>query len=298
MKKLIYLARVDNPSSASKEGRPCLDSSLVKALTQFCDNYRMSTGKCDTVTVEMNGRKETVQKRHHYVTLDELYQLFMEEYSDISINCSKFASFWPNHVLFNSQIPNRISFCRYHIKFIMLLEALCKFHPDIPSYFNLLKALFLLNLQNIARTMCLTSIRCKLFYYTSECQLISFSERKEWKLTTKIISRKLKRVILFNKPCKNWKARYRPLFYHIILSFPITWLQLKLAKVLQFCRSFLQKTIARFFKTRFNLLMRTRVRSQCLQQLFFNVENVYQLRWFLVTFPTRRNQHCFFWTLY
>ena len=73
-------------------------------------------------------------------------------------------------------------------------------------------------------------------------------------------------------------------------------LQSESSKV-QFCRSILQKTIACFIKTRFNLLNGTKLQSQCLQQLFGNVENVCQLSWFLMTFLTQRNMCLSFWTL-
>ena len=67
-------------------------------------------------------------------------------------------------------------------------------------------------------------------------------------MTTKIISRKLKRVILFNKPCKNWKARYRPLFYHIILSFSITWLQSEISKGTSVLQVDFTKNYSTFFQ--------------------------------------------------
>ena len=68
----------------------------------------MSPGKRDIITVKTNRTKEVLQKRHLYVTLDELYQLFTEEYPDISISRFKFAALQPGHVLLNSEIPNRV----------------------------------------------------------------------------------------------------------------------------------------------------------------------------------------------
>ena len=137
VKELMYSACADNLSSANKEARPSLDSSLVKKTTQFYgqdNNSRISAWKHDTIKVVMNGRKEAVQKRHFYVTLQELYQLFMEEYPYVSISHSKFAFLRPSHVLLNRQMPNRVYLCCYHENFIMLLETLCKVHPDIPCY--------------------------------------------------------------------------------------------------------------------------------------------------------------------
>ena len=58
----------------------------------------------------------------------------MEEYPDVSISRSKFSLFRPNHVLLNSQMPNRVCLSRYHGNFIMILEALCKVYLDIRSY--------------------------------------------------------------------------------------------------------------------------------------------------------------------
>ena len=101
----MYLACVDNPSITNKVGRPSLNISLVKKVNQFYeqdDNSRMSSGKRATVTVVMNGRKEAVQQRHLSETLDELYQLFMEEHPHVLISWSKFASLRPSHVLLHS----------------------------------------------------------------------------------------------------------------------------------------------------------------------------------------------------
>ena len=47
----MYLACADNLSAANKQGRPSLDSPLIKKVTQFYerdDNFRMSPGKHDT----------------------------------------------------------------------------------------------------------------------------------------------------------------------------------------------------------------------------------------------------------
>ena len=84
---------------------------------------------------------------------------------------------------------------------------------------NLLKASFVLNLQNIAGTTCVMNVKmasCSIIRQV--CQLIGFGGRNKCELTTKINFRKLKRVIPLNKLYKNWKCRCRPLFYTIILS--------------------------------------------------------------------------------
>ena len=79
VKELVYLACDDSPFGSNREGRPSLDTSVIERVKEFYerdDNSRMSPGKRDTVTVKTNGTKEVLQKRHLYVTLDELYQLW------------------------------------------------------------------------------------------------------------------------------------------------------------------------------------------------------------------------------
>ena len=144
---------------------------------------------------------------------------FMEKYPYASISCSKFATPWPSHVLLNSQMPNRVCLCHYDENFIMLLETLCKVHPDIPSYSS----------QFVARLVCAQPTEhcpnnvChewkdgKLFYYTSDGSINRFQWEKRMWIDNKNELRKL-RVIPLNKLCKNWKCRCRPLFCTITLS--------------------------------------------------------------------------------
>ena len=190
-KKLMYLPCVDNPSGANKEGRPSLDSLLIKKVTQFYerdDSSRISPGKRDTVTVVTNWRKEAVQKRHLYVTLDELYQLFMEEYPYVSISCLKFASLQPSHVLLNSQMLNRVCLCHYHENFIMLLEALCKVHIEMPIYSSqFVKSLVCAQpTEHCWNNVCDECKDVRLFYYTSYVSINWFQWKNECELTTKI----------------------------------------------------------------------------------------------------------------
>ena len=58
-KKLMYLPCVDNPSGTNKEGRPSLDSLLIKKVTQFYerdDSSRISPGKRDYSCNELEKR--------------------------------------------------------------------------------------------------------------------------------------------------------------------------------------------------------------------------------------------------
>ena len=137
VKQLMYMTDHDSPDSHAKEGQPPLDPSVVKMVAEFyeCDdNSRMSPGKWDTVKVELNGESQTYKKQHPSITLDELYQLFADEYPEVVISRSKFAFLWPGHVLLNVQMPSRVCLCWYHESFIMLLETLSKVHPDFPNY--------------------------------------------------------------------------------------------------------------------------------------------------------------------
>ena len=83
---------------------------------------------------------------------------------------------------------------------------------------SLLQNLFVLNLQNIAQTMCVMNEKmasCSIILQMG--QLIGFSERNKCELTIKM-NLESWRVIPLNKLCKNWKCRCRPLFCTIILS--------------------------------------------------------------------------------
>ena len=63
-----------------------------------------------------------------------MYQVFTEEYPEVRISRSKFASLRPGHILLDAQMLKRVCFCWYHKNFIMLLETLPKVHPNIPTY--------------------------------------------------------------------------------------------------------------------------------------------------------------------
>ena len=86
--------------------------------------------------VRGEGGKKTCIKHllHLSITLDGMYHVCTEEYPEVRISRSKFASLRPGHILLDAQMPKRVCFCWYHKNFIMLLETLPKVHPNIPTY--------------------------------------------------------------------------------------------------------------------------------------------------------------------
>ena len=88
VKQFMYMTDHDSPDSHAKEGRPPLDPSVVKMVTEFYerdDNSRMSPRKRDTVKVKLNGVTNLPETTSFYY-LDELYQLFTEEYPEVVIS--------------------------------------------------------------------------------------------------------------------------------------------------------------------------------------------------------------------
>ena len=67
----------------------------------------MSLGKHDTVTIKVIGAKVALQKWHLFVTLDELYELLIKEYHNVSVSWSKFISLSPSCVLLNNGKPKQ-----------------------------------------------------------------------------------------------------------------------------------------------------------------------------------------------
>ena len=88
VKQFMYMTDHDSPDSHAKEGRPPLDPSVVKMVTEFYerdDNSRMSPRKRDNVKVKLNGVTNLPETTSFYY-LDELYQLFTEEYPEVVIS--------------------------------------------------------------------------------------------------------------------------------------------------------------------------------------------------------------------
>ena len=74
------------------------------------------------------------KKKHLYCTIDELFNLFKEKYSNIKIIRSKFAELRPPYALPPSAMPTCACVCHYHENFKLLLDELHKVNKTIPTY--------------------------------------------------------------------------------------------------------------------------------------------------------------------
>ena len=67
-----------------------------------------------------------------YCTIDELFNLFKEEYPNIKTGRSKFSELRPPDVLLSSAMPTRACVCRYHENFMLFLDELRKLNKTNP----------------------------------------------------------------------------------------------------------------------------------------------------------------------
>jgi len=82
-----------------KPGRS-LPESTVDLVTSFYENdenSRLMPGKKDCISVRVEGKRVSVQKRLVLCNLKELHRAFKDEYPEIRIGSSKFAESRPKH---------------------------------------------------------------------------------------------------------------------------------------------------------------------------------------------------------
>ena len=74
--------------------RPLLSQEIITMVENFYEHNdisRQAPGKCDTIVVRTDVRKETCQRRHLFLTVAEAHKLFRDKYPDECIRTSKFA---------------------------------------------------------------------------------------------------------------------------------------------------------------------------------------------------------------
>ena len=79
--------------------------------------------------------KDTLQKRHLYLSVTEAYELFTTDYPDENVGLTKFFELRPPYVLPLSTMPHYVCVCSLHENMGMMVESLSKIQPessDIP----------------------------------------------------------------------------------------------------------------------------------------------------------------------
>uniref|UniRef100_A0A8D9F251 Uncharacterized protein n=1 Tax=Cacopsylla melanoneura TaxID=428564 RepID=A0A8D9F251_9HEMI len=125
----------DHTPSSKKSQEDQDVASLVLKFYERDDISRQAPGRKDVKSIrDKTGKKQYVPKRHMILTVLETYQLFKEEYPDVSIKKSKFYCLRPPNVLLSSEMPHNVCVCKYHANVIFLTQALHKlvysFPPD------------------------------------------------------------------------------------------------------------------------------------------------------------------------
>ena len=114
-----------------------LKPEIIAAVKDFYargDISRISPGKRDFITVNIENKKMRLQKRHMYMSIKETHGMFKEENPEVKIGLTKFAELRPPNVLLSSQTPSNVCTCIYHENMILSLSAVNKHVPGIPSY--------------------------------------------------------------------------------------------------------------------------------------------------------------------
>ncbi len=98
-----------------KPGRAITDevTTKIKEFYESDEISRQMPGKKDCVTMDVNGKKEKVQKRLILCNLKEAYERFEDE-SNIQVGFSKFASLRPKNVVLPSGSGTHSVLCIYH----------------------------------------------------------------------------------------------------------------------------------------------------------------------------------------
>ena len=126
-----------------KPGRS-LPESTVDLVTSFYENdenSRLMPGKKDCISVRVEGKRVSVQKRLVLCNLKELHHAFKDEYPEIRIGLSKFAESRPKHcVLAGASGTHSVCVCTIHqnVKFMIhgvkLIELTTSDGVSYPTY--------------------------------------------------------------------------------------------------------------------------------------------------------------------
>ncbi|CAF3285377.1 unnamed protein product, partial [Rotaria sp. Silwood2] len=90
-------------------------------------------GRQDSITIKVDGIKQTLQKRFLLFSLREVYQLFIDEYPQHKIGRSSFQELRPPNVLYKSSMPHNVCICKYHENIDLLITALSEHIQDFKS---------------------------------------------------------------------------------------------------------------------------------------------------------------------
>jgi hypothetical protein len=124
--------RLDTNEGFSKAGSNKLSDEVQQAVKDFYmrdDISRQAPGRKDYITIKTGKEKGKVQKRHLYVTVAEVHQLFITEFPNLKIGLSSMARLRPAHVRLSSETPTNVCVCQKHANVKLLLEKL----PTLPS---------------------------------------------------------------------------------------------------------------------------------------------------------------------
>ena len=99
----------------------------VDQVQTFCrreDIAQFMLGNHNVGTIHNENGKRKEQKQILTMTFTEVYQLFKNEYSGVTIGKSKFSRLYPMEVKLSSAMPRNVCNCIYHSNVNLMLETL------------------------------------------------------------------------------------------------------------------------------------------------------------------------------
>jgi len=127
IKQVAETLNIINVERTYERNQQSLSTDTKKQVYDFYfrdDISYQAPGKKDTIIIKENGEKKTLQKRYLLYTLNELYQLFIEENPQVVIGSSSFKDLRPCNVLYKSATPQNLCLCVYHENISLLLQSL------------------------------------------------------------------------------------------------------------------------------------------------------------------------------
>jgi hypothetical protein len=111
------------------------DNHVLEEVAKFYerdDISRVDPGRKSAVV----SRRLILPRRHLLYNISEAFGLFRDEFPNLEIRRSKFASLRPAHVKPFREIPHNVCICKYHENFKSIFEAIAKKLPDIGSSYQ------------------------------------------------------------------------------------------------------------------------------------------------------------------
>ena len=120
------LSIVDSPKSYERNSSsiPIDIKEKVKEFFYRYDITYQTPGRRDSIVIKQDGVKHKVQKRYLLYSLNEVYQLFINENANLKISCSSFKALRPMNILYKSSTPHNVCVCLYHENVYLLLQTL------------------------------------------------------------------------------------------------------------------------------------------------------------------------------